>query len=118
MANQVLTFTITDTKLYILVITLSTQHNAKLLDQLNSGFKRTVNWNKYQSKRTTQTQNPYLDFLIDPSFQGVNSLFVLLFEDINIQDSYKRYFIPATQMKDYNVMIDTKKFFINQYKII
>ena len=113
MANQVLTFTITDTKLYILVITLSTQHNAKLLDQLNSGFKRTVNWNKYQSKRTTQTQNPYLDFLIDPSYQGV-----LLFEDINIQDSYKRYFIPATQMKDYNVMIDTKNFFINQYKII
>ena len=111
MANQVLTFTITDTKLYVLVITLSTQHNTKLLDQLNSGFKRKINWNKYQSKRTTQAQNPYLDFLIDPSFQGVNSLFVLLFEDINVQDSYKRYFIPTTEMKDYNVMIDAKIFF-------
>ena len=40
-------FTITDTKLYVPVVTLSTQDNAKLLQQLKSGFKRTINWNKY-----------------------------------------------------------------------
>ena len=48
--NQGTTFTITDTKLYVPVVTLSIQYNAKLLEQLKSGFKRTINWNKYQSK--------------------------------------------------------------------
>ena len=48
--NQAITFKITDTKLYVPVVTLSTQDNAKLLEQLKSGFKRTINWNKYQSK--------------------------------------------------------------------
>ena len=48
--NQGTTFTITETKLYVPVVTLSTQYNAKLLEQLKSGFKRTINWNKYQSK--------------------------------------------------------------------
>ena len=63
------TFAITDTKLYVPVVTLSTQDNAKLLQQLNPGFKRTINWNKYQSKISTEAQNQYLDFLINPSFQ-------------------------------------------------
>ena len=52
--NQIPTFTITDTKLYVPVVTLPTQDNAKLLQQLKSGFKRTINWNKYQSKGTVQ----------------------------------------------------------------
>ena len=58
-----------------------TQDNAKLLQQLKSGFKRTINWNKYQSKATIQAQNQFLDYLIDLSFQGINSLFVLSFEN-------------------------------------
>ena len=64
-------FTITDTKLYVQIITLSTQDNAKLLKELRSGFKITINWNKYQSKVSTETQNQYLDFLVDPSFQDL-----------------------------------------------
>ena len=44
------TFEITDTKLYVPVVTLSTQENTKLLQQLKSGFKRVINWNKYLSK--------------------------------------------------------------------
>ena len=67
--NQVPTFTITGAKLYVPVVTLSTQDNAKLLQQLKSGFKGTINWNKYQSKITVQEQNQYLDYLIDQSFQ-------------------------------------------------
>ena len=66
------TFSITDTKLYVPVVTLSSQDNSKLLEQLQSGFKRTINWNKYQTKVSTERQNLYLDFLINPSFQGVN----------------------------------------------
>ena len=73
------TFTIADAKRYVLVVTLSTQYNSKLLQQLKPGFKTTNNWNKYQSKISTETQNQYLDFLTDPSFQGVNRLFVLFY---------------------------------------
>ena len=71
-------FKITETKLYVPVVTLSTQDNAKLLQQLKSGFKRTINWNKYQSKVSTEPQNQYLDFLINPSFQGANRFFALI----------------------------------------
>ena len=69
-ADQVRAFSVTDTKLYVSVVTLSTQGNAKLLEQLKSGFKRTINWNKYQTKVLTERQNQHLDFLIfHPSFQ-------------------------------------------------
>ena len=62
-------------------MTLSIQNNAKLLQQLKRGFRRTINWNKYQVKVTIQVSNPYLDYLIDPSFQDVNRLFALSFEN-------------------------------------
>ena len=78
-ANQNPTFTITETNLYVPVVTLSTQDNAKLLPQLKSGFKRTISWNKYLSKPELLPQNPNLNHLIEPSFQGVNRLFVLAF---------------------------------------
>ena len=68
-------FTIANAKLYVPVVTLPTQDNEKLPKQLESGFKRTVNWNKHQSKKN-QTQNRYIHFLIDPSFQLVNRLFL------------------------------------------
>ena len=75
-ANEVPTFTITETNLYIPVVTLSTQDNAKLLPQLKSGFKRKISWNKYLSKPELLAQNANLNHLIEPSFQGVNRLFV------------------------------------------
>ena len=77
-AKQPTTFAITGTKLYVPVVTLSTNDNGKLLQQLKAGFKRTINWIKYQSRTTKQNApNKYLDYLIDPSFQGVNRLFLL-----------------------------------------
>ena len=75
-ATEATKFKIIDTKLYVPVVTLSTQHNAKLLQQLKSGFKRTINWNIYQSKVLPERPNQYSDFLVDSSFQGVNKLFV------------------------------------------
>ena len=74
-------FVITDTKLYVPVVTLSIQNNTKLPQQVKSGFKRKINWNKYQSDPKTYGQNRYLNLLVDPSFQGVNRLFVLSFEN-------------------------------------
>ena len=79
--NQVSTFTITETNLHVPVVTLATQDNAKLLPQLKSGFKRTINWNKYLAKQELLAQNPNLNHLIEPSFQGVNRLLVVVFEN-------------------------------------
>ena len=110
-ANQVPTFTITESNLYVPVVTLSTQDNTKLLPQLNSGFKRTISWNKYLPKPELLPKNQNLNHLIEPSFQGLNRLFVLAFENDNQRISNKRYYIPNVEIKDYNVMIDGKSFF-------
>ena len=67
--DQVPTFTITETNLYVSVVTLSTQDNAKLLSQLKSGFKRTISWSKYLSKPELLPENPNLNHLIEPIFQ-------------------------------------------------
>ena len=64
-ANQIETFAITDTKLYVPVVTLSTQDNAKLLEQLNYGFKRVIKWNEYLSKPELLAQNLNLNYLVE-----------------------------------------------------
>ena len=110
-ADRDTTFSITNTKLYFPVVTLSTQDNTKLLEQLKSGFKRTINWNKYQSKVSTQRKNQYLDYLINPTFQEVNRFFVLSFEDEAQRTSYKLYYLPNVEIKNYNVIIDEQNFF-------
>ena len=70
---------ITVIKLYVPVVTFSTENNAKLPEQLKSAFKRTINWNKYQPTISTERPNQYLDFLIDPGFQGrIDFLFYYL----------------------------------------
>ena len=56
-ANQKPKFILNDIKPYVRVITLLTQDNLKLLKQLESGFKRTINWNKYLTKITNQVHN-------------------------------------------------------------
>ena len=81
------------------------------MQQLKLGFKRTINWNKYQSKETIEAPNPYLDYLIDQSFQGVNILFVLLFGNTTDRTVHTKYCLPTVEIKDYNVMIDGQNFF-------
>ena len=84
--NQEPKFAITDTKRYVLVVTVLVQNNAKLLQQWKTGFKKTINWNRYQSEPTLQTRNRYLNYLSHQRFQGANTLFVLSFEN----DAYRR----------------------------
>ena len=111
-ANQNPSLQINDTKLYVPVVTLSNQENIKLLKKLESGFKRTISWNKYLAKTTNQERNRYLVCLIDPSFEEVNRLFVLPFEDCDDgRESHKQYYLPTVEIKDYNVMIDGRNFF-------
>ena len=110
-ANQAATFAITDTKLYVPVVTLSTQENTKFFQQLKSGFKRVINWNKYLSKPELLAQNPNLNHLVEPSFQRVNRLFVLEFENDNHRNSTRYYNLPTVEIKDYNIMINGENFF-------
>ena len=110
-ANHVPTFTITETNLYVPAVTLSTQDNAKLLLELKSGFKRTISWNKDLPKPELLEENANLNHLFESSFQGVNRVFVLAFEDDEQRTSNKRYYIPNVEIKDYDVMIDGKNFF-------
>ena len=109
--NQNAIFAITDTKLYVPLVTLSTQKNTKFLQQLNSGFKRVINWNKYLSKPELLAQNPNLNHLIEASFQGLNSLFVLAFENGDDRTSDEKYYLPTVEIKDYNIMINGENFF-------
>ena len=104
-------FLITETKPYVPVVTLSAQDNARLLQQLKPGFKRTIDCNKYGSSVKTFAQSRYLNYLINPGFQGVNRLFVLSFENENDRTSHSTYYLPKVEIKDYNVMIDGKNFF-------
>ena len=104
-------FAITKTKLYVPVVTLSTKDTDKLLQQLKSGLQKTISWNKYESSIKTFAQNRYLNYLINPSFQGVNKLFVLRFENENGRTSHSTYYLPKVELKDYNVMIDGRIFF-------
>ena len=80
------TFRIINTKLYVLIVTLSSKDNVKLVKLLEEGFKRLVYWNKYQTKIKTKTldNNNLTRFPLDASFQGVRTLFVLAFNNTTV----------------------------------
>ena len=110
------TFAITGAKLCATVVTLSTENNNKLLEQLKTGFKRTIKWNKDISELCNQAKTNSLNYLIDARFSKVNKLFVLSFkinEDENKDDrtSFSEYYTPTVEMKDFNVLINGKSLF-------
>ena len=77
---------------------------------METNLKRTVNQNKCQSKLTDQEQNRYFQYLINPHFQRMNRIFVLLFENRTDRKVNTKYYIPKVETKYYNVIIDGKKF--------
>ena len=100
--------------MYIPVVTLSKENDTKILEQLKTGFKRTIKWNKYRSQMTIQPQNNNLNYLIDPTFTNVNRLFVLPFARTNEgdnRDSFSHYYLPNARIKDFNVLIDGERLF-------
>ena len=103
-------FQITDCKLYVPLVTLSAENDNKLLEQLKTGFKRTIKWNKYRSEMSNQTKSNNLNYLIDPTFTNVNILFVLSFENKDNRSSFSKYYVPSVEIKDFNVLIDEKPF--------
>ena len=102
---------ITDTKLYVPVVTLSAENDNKLLEQLKTRFKRTIKWNKYRSEMSNQTKNSNLIYLIDPTFTNVNRLFVLSCENETDRTSFSKHYVPKVEVKDFNVLIDEKPYF-------
>ena len=113
-------FAITDAKLHVPIVTLSTKDSANLTKQLNEGFKRSVYWNSYETKPAKvieQGKNIYE--LLNASFQGVKRLFVLAYviaaddnadQEPGIKDN-KKYFLPRGEIKNYNVLIDRRNFY-------
>ena len=108
------TFKITDTKLYIPVVTLSTKDDNNFFEQLKSGFKRTIKWDKYRPERTNQTKTNPLNHLIDPIFTELNRLHVLSFKNEKERTSFSEYYVPKVEIKDFNVLIDEKSFLMCQ----
>ena len=71
---------------------LSTQDSNKLLQQLNTGFERTIKWNKYGPEVTCQPKSNNLIYLVDPTLNKVNRLFVLSFENEDDRKSYSKHY--------------------------
>ena len=103
--DRATTCPVADITLYVSVVTLLTNDNAKLLEQLKSGFKWKINYNKYQSKEIMHQQNLYLDYLIDPYFREVNRLFVLSSENNGDRTGRTQYFLPKIEINDCNLVI-------------
>ena len=101
-------FQITDTKLYFPVLTLSTENDKRLLEQLRTVFKRTIKWNKYRSEMTNQTKNNNLNYSTGPTFTKVDRLFVLSIKNEDDITSFSKCYISNVQIEDF---IDGKSFF-------
>ena len=104
-------FKITDTKLYLAVVALSTKDDNNFLDQLKLGFQRTIKCKKYSSEMTNQTKTNHSNYLIYPTFTKVNRLFVLSFENEEDRAPFSKYYVPKVEIKNFNVLIDGKSFF-------
>ena len=102
--------------MYVPVVTLSTENDNKLLEELKTGFKKTIKWNKYRSEVTNQTATNNLNYLIDPTFNKTSRLFVLSFENEEDRTSFSKYYTPKVEIKEFNVLIDRKRFFMCQLK--
>ena len=100
--------------MHVPVVTLSKENYTKFLEQLKTGFKRTIKWNKHRPQMTVQSNNNNRNYLIDPTITNVNRLFVFSFMRNNVgnnKDSFSHYYLPNVKIKDFNVLIDGKSFF-------
>ena len=116
------TFKITDTKLYVPIVTLKTEDNTKLSKLLSEGFKRSIYWNKYKVidnilvEIAANNEEKYIRELLDSSYQGVKRLFVLAYDNTagNNQvsiNSFKKYFLPRVKIENYNIKIVGRSFY-------
>ena len=108
-------FVISDTTLYVPVVTLSKEDNKGFIEQQNKCFQRSIYWNEYKTKGVTENAdaNNFKYISLDPSFQGVNRLFVMAYNSANGQptrDGRKKYYLPRIDLNKCNVIIDGRNF--------
>ena len=112
-------FIINDTKMYVPVVTLSKKDNKDFIEQQNKGFQRSIYWNEYKTKEINENADAtvfkYIN--LDPSFQGVNRLFVMTYNRANGQSTrngQRKYYLPRIDLEKYNVISDGRNFYDNQ----
>ena len=111
-------FIINDTKMYVPVVTLSKEDNKDFIEQQNKGFQRSFYWNEYKTKEINENAdaNVFKYINLDPSFQGVNRLFVIAYNRVDGQpnrDNQRKYYLPRIDLNKYNVIIDGRNFYDN-----
>ena len=110
-------FIINDTKMYLPVVTLS-KEDKDFIEQQNKGFQRSIYWKKYKTKKINENAdaNVFKYINLDPSFQGVNRLFVMVYNRANGQpprNGKQKYYLPRIDLEKYNVIIDGRNFYDN-----
>ena len=110
-------FIINDTKMYLPVVTLS-KEDKDFIEQQNKGFQRSIYWKKYKTKEINENAdaNVFKYINLDPSFQGVNRLFVMVYNRANGQpprNGKQKYYLPRIDLEKYNVIIDGRNFYDN-----
>ena len=109
------TFTITDTKLYVPVVTLKTENNTKLSKLLSKGFKRPIYWNKYKViPNKNYNAHEYIRERIDASIQGASRLFFFPYirgNNLTTENSYDNYFLPRLKTENYSIETDGRNFY-------
>ena len=108
-------FIINYTKMYVPVVTLSKEYNKDFIEQQNKGFQRSIYWNEYKTKEINEDAdaNVFKYINLDPSFQGVNRLFVMAYNRVDGQptrNGQRKYYFPRIFLNKYNVIIDGRNF--------
>ena len=111
-------FIINDTKLHVPVVTLSKEDNKDFIEQQNKKLQRSIYWNEYKTKEINEDAdaNVFKYINLDPSFQGVNRLFVMVYNRANGQptrNGERKYYLPRIDLEKYNVIIDGRNFYDN-----
>ena len=106
-----LKFNITDCKLHVPVVTLQAEYQNLPYKHLKTGISIDFMWNKYRSQVINQTATNNLNFLVDPTFNNVNRLFVLAFPNEEDRGSFSKYYTPAVEIKGYNAIRDGEPFY-------
>ena len=109
---------INDTKMYVPVVTLSKEDNKDFIEQQNKGFQRSIYWNEYKTKEINENTdaNVFKYINLDPSFQGVNRLFVMAYNRANGQptrNGQRKYYLPRIDLEKYSVIIDGRNVYDN-----
>ena len=111
-------FIINDTKLYVPAVALSKEDNKDFIKQQNKGFQRSIYWNEYKTKEINEDAdaNVFKYINLDPSFEGVNRLFVIAYNRVDCQptrNGERKYYLTRISLNKYNVIIDGRNFYDN-----